>query len=157
MNPERRALLGLAVALAAPTLRAHHGWKPYEAGWPLYLEGPVAVISWADPHPYMEVLHRTGTRVPEDLRRRVYAPTRAPLDLDPLFNRLAVPAGYERRWRVDLPSLARLASWGFPRPKVDEVLGVIGHAGPPVTGTPVLQAELVFIGGKGYPVNQEPA
>lgn len=61
-----------------------------------------------------------------------------------------------RRWRIELPTLARLSKWDLPRPKIDPLIGVVGHPGPPVTGTPTLQAEVLFIGGRAYPLRSVP-
>jgi hypothetical protein len=74
-----------------------------------------------------------------------------------LLSRARLPVSDDAIWRVDLPSLARLTIWDLPRPKIGNVLGIVGFAGPPVTGSPTLQAEIIFIGEKGYPLRSDPA
>lgn len=68
-----------------------------------------------------------------------------------------LPVNAGGRWRVDLPTLARLNAWGIARPRLGESLGVIGYPGPSVTGTPALEAALLFIGDKVYPLRSDPA
>lgn len=155
---KRRSLLLAAGALPVAGLRAEHGWEAYDLARPLYLEGEVAVILWSDPHPHLELLHRQDARLPHDLLLRRIPRQRDPIDLVAVLARAVVPpAANDRRWRVDLPTLARLSKWGLPRPKIKQVIGVIGYPGPPVTGTSTLRAEVLFIGDRAYPLRSDPA
>lgn len=154
---QRRQICGLAAALWAPRLWANHGWAPFDKAQPLYLEGPVAVILWSDPHPHLELLHRPDTRLPADLAQRRMPRQKERFDTAALLREARLPASSERRWRVELPSMPRLQAWGMERPKIDQVIGVVGLPGPPVTGTPTLRAEVLFIGDKAYPVLSDPA
>jgi hypothetical protein len=151
----RRHLVALPGVLLVPSLQAEHGWKPYEGQPPLYVEGEVATLIWADPHPHLELVQRVGARIPPDLRQRKLAPHRA-ADMEALLERAVLPRADDRIWRVDLPTLARLSIWGVKRPKRGEVLGVIGFAGPPVTGSPTLRSEILFVGDRGYPLQADP-
>ena len=60
-------------------------------------------------------------------------------------------------WRVELPTLARLSAWKMPRPKIEQVLGVIGFPGPALAGTPTVRAEFLFIEGRAFPMRSDPA
>lgn len=154
----RRDILGWAAALSGlDRARAEHGWKPYDGVPPVYLEGPVVVLTWADPHPHLELLHRAETRLPYDLRSRVIPRQKEPRDTAELLALATLPVNADGRWRVDLPTLARLSIWGVARPRIGEPLGVIGYPGPPVTGTPSLEAALLFVGDKVYPLRSDPA
>jgi hypothetical protein len=154
----RRSLLIALAAAPAGFVRAHHGWEPFDPALALYLEGPVTQIIWADPHPHLELLHRPEVMLPGDLRDRAIPPQRETVDTAQLLARARVaPAFSGRFWRVDLPSLARLNKWDVRRPKVEQVIGVIGFAGPETTATPTLRAEILFIGDKAYPMRSDPA
>lgn len=153
----RRAFITAAGSTLALPTWANHGWQPYPQAGPLYLEGEVAVILWSDPHPHLELLHRAGS-LPPDLARRRIPPQQAAVDMAALIKRAALPNDPEqRRWRVELPTLARLSAWDMPRPKIKQVIGVVGLPGPFVTGTPTLQAEVLFLGDRAYPMRSDPA
>ena len=61
----------------------------------------------------------------------------------------------EGRWRVDLPPLYRLMAGKVERPKIGGMVGVIGFAGPLVTGTPTMRAELLFVSDSVYPMRSD--
>lgn len=153
----RRFFLGTAASALAPWAWASHGWAPYSGQPPLYLEGEVTMIIWADPHPHLELVQRVGATMPRDLRSRPVLPGKPGVDTAALVDRVVLPRPSDRTWRVELPALNRLAAWNMPRPKTGEVLGVIGFAGPPVTGTLTMQAEILYVGAKGYPLRSDPA
>ena len=151
----RRLLMMLAPTLAWPGAWAEHGWKPYADRPPIYLEGEVTIILWSDPHPHLELLQRRGARVPPELARSVLR-HRGPVDAAQLVGKSVPAPDTERTWRVELPPLHRIVAWGMDRPKRGEVVGVIGLLGPPVAGTPAMQAEILFTGDKGYPLRADP-
>ncbi|MGV3572839.1 MAG: hypothetical protein ACO1PB_19760 [Ramlibacter sp.] len=154
----RRTFAIAVAALPFGFARAEHGWEAYDLAVPLYLEGEVTHIIWGDPHPHLELLHRPAQQVPADLRLRQIPAQKQAVDARRLLAEARVaPRSTGRFWRVELPSLARLQAWDMRRPKVGQVLGVIGFAGPPVTGTPTLRAEILFIGDRAYPMRSDPA
>jgi hypothetical protein len=155
---KRRQLLLLPCAALLPVLAAHaeHGWKPFTEQPPVYLEGEVTMIIWSDPHPHLELVQREGARVPADLQRRALRPHRDRQRTAELLRRVALPLAGERIWRVELPSLPKITTLGLDRPKIGEVLGVVGFAGPRVTGSPTLQAEIHYTGTTGYPLRADP-
>lgn len=152
---QRRQLLVLLGASAAPWAKAATEWKPYLGVPPLYIEGEVTTLIWAEPQPYLELLHRNGARIPEDLTAREIAPHRDTARTRALLERAALPFGEDRRWRVQLPTMPQLMAWGMQRPKIGEVVGVVGFAGPPITSVQALQAEVLFTGVRGYPLRGE--
>lgn len=154
---DRRQLLGSAAALLALPAWSRHPWKPYEDTPPVYLEGEVTMIIWAEPHPHLELAQRVGAPLPPDLRRRNLLPHRDAGATAALLGQVALPVSDDRIWRVELPALPQLLRWNVPRPKIGEVLGVVGRPGPPVTGSPTLQAEILYVGARGYPLRSEPS
>jgi hypothetical protein len=152
---QRRHLLTVAGMVLVPAASASHGWKPFAEAPPFYLEGEVTNIIWADPHPHLELVQRVGAKLPQDLRQRDLPPHRG-RDMNELLLRAVMPAATERRWRVELPELHRLLAWGMPRPKTGYQVGVVGLPGPWVSGTPTVQAEIVFMGPNGYPLRANP-
>lgn len=155
---DRRKFVFAAATL--PTARAYagHGWEPYDLARPLYLEGEVTSIIWADPHPHLELLHRAGQPLPAGFTSRRIPSQRERVDTARILSATVVaPASAGRFWRVELPTLARLSVWDVRRPRIKDVIGVVGYPGPLVTGTPTLRAEILFIGDKAYPMRSDPA
>lgn len=118
---------------------------------PLFLHGPVNFINWADPHPLLELLHRPGAR--DALRRweHVAARSGASAGVTKLLSDAIVPPTEEgARWRVEVPSLARLEVAGVQRPKIGDILDVLGWWRSPFMGTPTIAAEVFLAGGRIY-------
>lgn len=147
----RRELAGIGLLLAAGQARAHHAWRPFEGAPPLYLEGHVNTLLWNDPHPHLRLVHRPDARLPTDLRNREVLPHKETRRMEALIDRAVVPV-FERAWRVELPTLAKLLEWGVQRPKMGNTLGVLGLPGPDVQDTATLQALILFVGKRGYPL-----
>lgn len=125
---------------------------------PLYLEGRVIKIIWADPHAHMEMLHQPSSAVvPADLRRRPVPRQKENVDVGALLEKAAVPAVSGEIWRVELPSLARLSKWDVPRPKIKQLVSLIGYLGPQLLDTKTIRAEVFFVDGKAYPLRSDPA
>lgn len=150
----RRELGATALLLLPEHARAHHPWRPYEGAPPLYLEGNVNTLLWNDPHPHLRLVHRPAARLPTDLRERAVLPHRDPRRTSELLERAVVPL-FERAWRVELPTLAKLLDWGVQRPKIGDTVGVIGSPGPDVEGTATVHALILFVDGRGYPLASE--
>lgn len=150
----RRELAGIGLLLVAARVRADHPWRPYEGAPPLYVEGEVNTLLWNDPHPHLRLVHRPPVRLPTDLRERKLLPHRDADRTRELLSRTVVPV-FERAWRVELPTLAKLLLWGVERPMIGERVGVIGWPGPDVQGTSTVQAVVLFVDGQGYPLGSE--
>lgn len=151
----RRFFLTTLAALAPLPALAEHGWERYDQAAPVYLVGEVTSIIWADPHPHLELAHRPA-RLPVDLHLRV-PPQKEPVDVAALLRNAAVPVIGGEIWRVELPTLARLALWNVPRPKIKQVISVLGYPGPQLKDTKTVVAEILFIDGKAYPMRSGPA
>lgn len=153
---QRRAFI-VSLGAAPLALRAEHAWQPTPGAPPVYLEGAVTTIIWADPHAHLEMLHRAEARIPAELRQRKIPLTKDQLEIDALLSRVVLPPHGGEVWRVDLPTLARITAWDMPRPKIGDVIGVIGLPGPPMTGTPTVRAEIVFLAKRAFPMRSDPA
>ena len=152
----RRAFL-LALGTAPLSVRAEHAWQPTPGAAPLYLEGAVTTIIWADPHPHLELAHRAEMRIPADLLQRTIPRQRDTVDIGALLSRVVVPPRGGEIWRVDLPTLARISAWNMPRPKIGDVIGVVGLPGPPMADTPTVRAEIIFLARRAFPMRSDPA
>lgn len=149
MNRRQVACMGLL--LTASGVRASHPWRPYQGAPPLYIEGTVRTLLWNDPHPHLRMVHEPGQRLPTDLQARGMLPHRDADRTARLLSHVVVPV-FERAWRVELPTLAKLLEWGVERPAIGETVGVVGLPGPEVQDTATMQAVVLFIDGKGYPL-----
>jgi hypothetical protein len=68
---QRSSLLVAAVAVAVPmAAAAHHGWSSFDQGRPVYLEGRVKSVRWANPHAEVVPTVAASTRLPADLASR---------------------------------------------------------------------------------------
>lgn len=114
---------------------------------PMFLHGPVNVISWADPHPHLELFHRAGARdALARWQRMASRPGGSPAIERMVADAIVPPTDEGSRWRVELPALARLSVGDVPRLKVGEILDVLGFWRSPHLGTPTIGAELLLIG-----------
>lgn len=157
---QRRHLLMAAPGLALASAGLHAGQArntPPGAGeQPLYLEGPVTTLLWA-PQPHLELAQIPNATLPADLARRKIPRQKDPVDVGALLQAARVPGAEDRIWRVELPPINRLEAWNVPRPKIDQVVSVLGWRVPAVAGTPTLRAEILFIDGRAYPLRSDPA
>lgn len=117
---------------------------------PLFLHGRVAVLTWADPRPHLELLQADDARQVLWIWER-----RGPaLGLDAatqsLLARAVVPPVARARWLVALPSLARLSTADVPRPHIGDVISLLGAWRSPVTGTPAVDAQVLLRDGKAW-------
>ncbi|MEJ7928998.1 DUF6152 family protein [Ramlibacter sp. AN1015] len=155
MSGGRRCFLLLAATGIAHRAWAHHGWEAFEQAAPVYLQGPVSTLLWADPHATMELVHRPRAEVPGEVRSLQVPPQQADVDIADLLARARVPQG-EDRWRIELPELARLSAWDVQRPAIGDVIGVLARPGPAYRGSPAARAEVLFIRGRAYPMRSDP-
>lgn len=66
---KRRTLL-LATAFAPLTALAHHGWSSFDQDKPVYLEGRIKTVRWANPHAEVVLVVDGAMKLPADLGRR---------------------------------------------------------------------------------------
>lgn len=115
-------------------------------------------IIWADPHTHLELLHQPrGLSVPADLRRLPVPKQKENVDIGALIQKAVVPSVSGEIWRVELPSLARISKWKVPRPKIKQVVGLIGYLGPQLLDTKTVRVEVLFVNGEAYPMRSDPA
>jgi hypothetical protein len=111
----------------------------------------VTVIIWADPLPHLELLHRADAHVALARWDHLLAARGEPSALRRLLADAIIPPAVDGgRWRVELPSLARLSAAGVPRPRIGTLCEVLGSWTSPVTGTPTVRAEVLFQDGRVY-------
>jgi hypothetical protein len=104
----------------------------------------------------MEVVQRVGARIPTGLADRVLPPHVGDERSRALLAAAVLPVSDDRIWRVELPAMPKLVRWDVPRPRIGQVVGVVGLPGPVVTGSPSVDAEILFIGERGYPLRADP-
>jgi len=157
-DASRRRLLAAALAgLAVVPARAHHGWSGFDASRPLYLEGRVLQVRWANPHAELTLEVPTGMKLPADLARRTVPPQTASVDGADLLARTALPRRADRQWTVELAPLTRMEAWKVPRLQPGDAVAVVGFTSTGERGDAVLRAEYLFVGGQTYGVRSSPA
>src|SRR5215510_1807830 len=60
-----RAALAAALVVAAPGVRAHHSFAPFDLANPITIEGAVTKFEFTNPHAYLYVLTDSGEWVVE--------------------------------------------------------------------------------------------
>ncbi|RZT93777.1 DUF6152 family protein [Rivibacter subsaxonicus] len=158
MNICRRTFLTGSLALLAPGLsRAHHGWSGFDTAKPLYLEGRIAVVNWANPHATLEVEPRPGLVLPADLAARPLPAQQSAVDGAAILGKARLPAKSAPRWTIELAPLSRLDAWQVKAPKVGDAVSLVGYAAPGEQGAPVIRVEFLFLDGKAYGLRSSPA
>jgi hypothetical protein len=155
--PRRRRLVAAIAALAVAPARAHHGWSSFDASRPLYLEGRVLQVRWANPHAELTLEVPAGMKLPADLARRPVPPQSAAVDGAELLARTTLPRRADRQWTVELAPLTRMESWKVPRLQPGDSVAVVGFAAAGERGDAVLRAEYLFVGGQTYGLRSSPA
>lgn len=152
----RRSLLAALASFPAGAALAEHGWEPFDGVRPIYLEGRVTTIIWADPHAHLEMLHQPGSATLRGhLRRRQMPGGKENAEFAALLDKAIVPSESGEIWRVELPSLAKLGKWGVPRPKIKQLISLIGYLGPQLLDTKTVRAEYFVVEGEIYPLRSE--
>lgn len=156
---QRRILLLGATSLVAlpPLALAHHGWSSFDARRPLYLEGKVTRVNWANPHASLELEPTPGLQLPADLKQRSLPPQSYPVDTAALLAATTLPSRQAKRWEIELAPLSRMQAWGVTPVKVGDSVALIGYAFPEEKGDAVLRVEYLFTDGKAYGLRSSPA
>jgi hypothetical protein len=159
---QRRSFLAASVA-AAGTLAlprqvwAHHGWSSYDGRRPLYLEGRVAAVRWANPHAHIEVEPSAGLRLPDDLARRKVPTQQASVDAAAVLGAAQLPTRRGERWTLELAPLFRMQAWEIEPLKEGDAVSLVGYAAPEEQGPAVMRVEFLFAHGKAYGLRSAPA
>jgi hypothetical protein len=57
----RWMILSVAALMPVGVASAHHGWGSYDAAGVFTMEGPVEMLSWANPHAHLMLSHEGAT------------------------------------------------------------------------------------------------
>ena len=153
---KRRTLLLAAVALP-PAAFAHHGWSSFDQDKPVYLEGRVKSVHWANPH-VEAVLAVDGTlKLPADLARRAVPAQSQSIDGAAIMARTRLPESAGGEWTIEFAPLFRMQAWGVRELKADDRIEVVGYIAPKIGDGRLLRVEYLFSNGKAYGLRSSPA
>lgn len=152
---KRRSMLlaGAAVPLAA---LAHHGWSSFDQDRPVYLEGRIKSVRWANPHAEAVLLVDGGLQLPADLARRSLPPQSQQVDGAAILAKTRLPEAAAGEWTVEFAPLTRMQAWGVREPKAGSRIEVIGYIAPKIGDGRLLRVEYLFADGKAYGLRSSP-
>jgi hypothetical protein len=153
---KRRTLL-LAAAAAPITALAHHGWSSFDQDRPVYLEGRVKTVRWANPHAEVVLVVDDGLRLPADLARRSLPAQSQQVDGASVLAKTRLPEAAAGEWTIEFAPLFRMQAWGVREPKAGERIEVIGYVAPKIGNGRLLRVEYLFADGKAYGLRSSPA
>lgn len=148
----------IATGLAAFTHRAyaHHGWSSFDQTQPLYLQGIVADVEWANPHVEIDIQIAADLQLPTDLAKRIVPAQQANIDAAALLTKTKLPTRKDREWEIELAPLTRIEAWKIEPIKKGETIEIVGFTFPKQEGEAILRAEFLFRGGKAYGLRSAP-
>lgn len=153
---DRRSFFASPLLLALPA-HAHHGWASFDQTRPIWLEGRVAKVAWANPHTELQLELPADHKLPADLAQRALPAQSAAVDGPALLKAARLPNRKDRRWEIELAPLTRMNAWKVPEVKVGDTVGVLGFTFTEEKGEAVLRAEYLFHQGKVYGLRSAPA
>jgi hypothetical protein len=143
--------------LAAPGLAlAHHGWSSFDQDRPIWLEGRVKSVKWANPHAELVLEVPPDPKLPADLASRAVPAQSAGVDGKALLARAVLPRRKDRQWEIELAPLTRMQAWSVPEIKAGAQIAVLGFIFKEEKGEAVLRVEYLFAGGKAYGLRSSP-
>ncbi len=155
---QRRHVLAAAAASLVPAkLMAHHGWSTFDTARPIYLEGKVSKVSWANPHAELGLEVDPQLKLPADLASRAVPAQQTSFDAKGTLSKAVVPTRKDKQWTLELAPLNRMNAWKVPEPKVGDKISLLGYTFPGERGEPIARVEVLFIGGQAYPLRSGPA
>ena len=156
----REWILGALTApwLAVPqVVLAHHGWSSFDQDRPIYLEGKVIAVRWANPHAELDIEVPANLKLPADLVKREVPAQTAPVDGRALLARASVPTRKDRQWEIELAPLTRMEAWKVPEIKVGATVSMLGFTLIGEKGEAVLRVEYLYLPGRAYALRSSPA
>ena len=144
-------------ALVPSVTLAHHGWSSFDQDRPIYLEGKVVAVRWANPHAELDIEVPASVKIPADLAKRDVPAQSAPVDGRSLLARAVVPTRKDRQWEIELAPLTRMEAWKVPEIKVGESVALLGFTLIGEKGEAVLRVEYLYFAGKAYALRSSPA
>ena len=154
----RRA--GLAAGLSTtlvPHALAHHGWSSFDLDRPIYLEGKVTKVKWANPHAELMLDVGAVMKLPADLARRTVPAQAAQVDGPATLAKTTLPKRTDRQWEVELAPLSRLEAWKVAEIKAGAPFAAVGFTFKNEQGSATLRAEYIWVDGKVYALRSAPA
>lgn len=146
--------LAMAALVCTPVL-AHHGWSSFDQDKPVYLEGQVKAVRWANPHAEVTLIVDAALKAPSDLATRPVPPQAQAVDGPAVMKKAQAPSGAAGEWTIEFAPLSRMERWGVTPLKAGDRIEVVGYTGVP--GEPkLLRVEFLFVGGKAYGLRSNP-
>lgn len=116
---------------------------------PLFLHGPVVLVGWVDPLPYLVMTQSRLAQTALAPAIRSAKARRAPAWAVRVLGDANVPASADRSpWRVELPALKSLVAAGVRQPAPGDMVSVAGQWRPPVTGASTIGAAVLLAAGR---------
>jgi hypothetical protein len=156
----REWMLGALAApwVAVPTAAlAHHGWSSFDQQRPIYLEGKVIAVRWANPHAELDIEVPANLKLPADLAKRDVPAQTAPVDGRALLSRAVLPTRKDRQWEIELAPLTRMEAWKVPEIKVGATVSMLGFTLTGEKGEAVMRVEYLYLPGSAYALRSSPA
>jgi len=153
---KRRILLAAAAAAPVAAL-AHHGWSSFDQDKPIYLEGRVKAVRWANPHAEAVITVEPTLKLPADLTQRRMPAQSQSVDAAAILARTRLPEAVAGDWTVEFAPLFRMNAWGVRELKVGDRIEVIGYIAPKIGDGRLLRVEYLFSDGKAYGLRSSPA
>lgn len=153
---KRRTLL-VAAAAVPVAAQAHHGWSSFDQDRPVYLEGKVKSVRWANPHAEVTLTVDAGLRLPADLAGRSVPAQSQNVDGAAILAKTRLPEAAAGDWTIEFAPLARMNAWDVREPKAGERIEVIGYVAPKIGNGRLLRVEYLFAGGKVAGLRSSPA
>jgi len=152
---QRRLMLLSALSLAALPAVAHHGWSSFNQEQPLYLEGRVKTVKWANPHVEAVLAVGGDLKLPADLAKRPLPAQTQQVDGAALLGKARVPGDAAGDWEVEFAPLSRMEAWNVAPLKAGDRIGLVGYAG--VAGKPkLMRVEYLIVNGQAYGLRSAP-
>ncbi|MBK9245495.1 MAG: hypothetical protein IPM30_11775 [Burkholderiales bacterium] len=153
---KRRTLL-LAAATAPAAALAHHGWSSFDQDRPVYLEGRIKSVRWANPHAEAVITVDASLKLPADLGRRSVPAQSQNVDGAAVLAKTRLPEAAGGDWTIEFAPLSRMNAWGVREPKPGERIEVVGYIAPKIGNGRLLRVEYLFADGKAYGLRSSPA
>jgi hypothetical protein len=153
---KRRTLL-LAFAAAPMASVAHHGWSSFDQDKPVYLEGRVKTVRWANPHAEVVITVDAAMRLPADLASRSMPAQSQSIDGAAILAKTRLPEAAAGDWTIEFAPLFRMNAWGVRELKAGDRIEVVGYVAPKIGDGRLLRVEYLFSDGKVYGLRSSPA
>jgi Family of unknown function (DUF6152) len=153
---KRRTLLIAAAALPSAAL-GHHGWSSFDQDKPVYLEGRVKTVRWANPHAEVELVVDATLKLPAELSRRSVPAQSQNVDGAAIMAKVRLPESAGGEWTIEFAPLFRMQAWGVREPRAGDRIEVVGYIAPKIGDGRLLRVEYLFSDGKVYGLRSSPA